>query len=151
MKKVYTLKIDDFSDDDYTLIGIHTSIEDCQMAFLLNRNLQISFTKRAKGISIFQNDVDGEHSVYEYKDEEHENNWYLISNICNIEQKSEGLFSKSEVRTYLIPEKKNVDFFIKIESNFEEDVVRKINAIPQVITSYLIEPELLKSKDNLIF
>ncbi len=151
MKKVYTLKIDDFSDDDYTLIGIHTSIEDCQMAFLLNRDLQICFTKRTEGISIFQNNIEGEHSVYEYKDEERHNNWYLISNICSIEQKSEGLFSHHEVRTYLIPEKKNIDFFIKIENEFEEDLVQKINAIPQVITSYLIEPELLKSKDNLIF
>jgi hypothetical protein len=65
--------------------------------------------------------------------------------------------SQSKVlKTYhLLPEYKNVDYLVKISNESqhlnEKIVLSKIQAIPQVVTSYTIDTEKLKSKDNLIF
>jgi len=57
--------------------------------------------------------------------------------------------------SYLIPEKKKIDFFLKIEGCYNENhlnfLIDKLNAINQIITSYSIELTTLKSKDHLIF
>jgi hypothetical protein len=59
------------------------------------------------------------------------------------------------VVTYLLPEHKRADFFLKIYSDFEIIPMRKlvfeINQIKQVISAYTIDAEELKSKSNLIF
>jgi len=56
---------------------------------------------------------------------------------------------------YLIAEKKKVDFFIKISGSvqysFVLETIDKIKKIDQVITSYSIDKNTLKSKDFLIF
>ena len=70
-------------------------------------------------------------------------------------QKEHHSLSIIETKTYLIPEKKKVDFFIKIsgEISFEfvANAVNKIKNIEQIITSYSIDKNTLKSKDFLIF
>jgi hypothetical protein len=56
---------------------------------------------------------------------------------------------------YLIPEKKKVDYFLKLEGDFDYEYIAKtvdqINKINQVITSYTIDSNILKSKEFLIF
>ena len=58
-------------------------------------------------------------------------------------------------KTYLIPEKKKVDYFIKIVGEPNQELiyktVNKINKINQVVTSYTVEKHTLKSKQYLIF
>jgi hypothetical protein len=72
-----------------------------------------------------------------------------------IKTASTNLFIESDSISRLIPEKKKVDFFLKIEGGFDFDYIVKtieiINRIPQIITSYEVEVESLKSKDFLIF
>ena len=60
------------------------------------------------------------------------------------------------MKTYnLLPEFKNVDYLIKVSNenqNFNEKIIlNKIQSIPQVITSYNIDLDQIKSKDHLIF
>ena len=61
----------------------------------------------------------------------------------------------SETKTYLIPEKKKVDFFLKIsgivEYEFVLKTINKIKNIENVITAFSIDKNTLKSKDFLIF
>ena len=61
----------------------------------------------------------------------------------------------TETKTYLIPEKKKVDYFIKILGEPSQEIiyqtVNKINQINQIVTSYTVELDLLKSKQFLIF
>ena len=67
---------------------------------------------------------------------------------------SNELLLTTETKTYLISEKKKVDFFIKISGNvsysFVVKTIDKIKTIDQVITSYSIDKNTLKSKDFLI-
>ena len=86
----------------------------------------------------------------------------LVANKCTSEianiQSSSGLFSNElpeSIVTYLLPEYKRADYFLKIQSDFEIIPMRKlifeINDIKQVISAYTIDVEDLKSKSNLIF
>ena len=144
-------------EDDYSLIGIHSTEEDYRLAFLLNSHLKIKLTR-------FKDNLDFKNStavfpLFEYKDKANFINYYLINNkhIAIVDnQRKEGLFGGNYSTTsYLIPEKKKVDFFLKIEGcnneEFIQNLVIKLNKISQIITSYAIETTTLKSKENLIF
>ena len=65
------------------------------------------------------------------------------------------LFLEETKISYLIPEKKKVDYFIKI-TGLKDDVelsttLLNINKINNIMASYAIDPMDLKSRDNLIF
>ena len=68
---------------------------------------------------------------------------------------SNQLLLTTETKTFLIPEKKKIDYFIKIsgevEISFITKTIKKIKSIEQVMTSYSIDKDTLKSKDFLIF
>jgi len=154
---VYTLEFNDFSNDDYTLIGIHTSLNDYKLAYLLNKHLQINFVRASYNLDFTQEKNQASYTVYEHSNTENDFDWFLISNTykTTLTTTPSGFFNENEYKMYLVPEKKKVDFFLKIkgEIDFEHIVktIEKINQIPQIITSYKVEVESLKSKDFLIF
>ena len=145
----------EFYDDTFKLIAIHCSLEGYAMAYHVNNVLNLKLSRREERE---KDDVLDLFSVYEWKDEINDHYWTLMENMVKeeIKGKALGLFS-NEIATnthYLLEEKKEVDFFLKIE--VEEDFlinqsIKKINKIPQVVTAYSIEVITLKSKRNLIF
>ena len=147
----------EMEEDDYSLVGIHSTEEDYRLAFLLNKYLHIKL-KRYKDNLDFQNSK-AEFPLFEFKDEHNFINYYLINNkhtqfVHN--QENAGLFGGNySTISYLIPEKKKIDFFLKIEGCYREifikNLIDKLNTINQIITSYSIETSTLKSKDHLIF
>lgn len=143
-------------EDDYLLVGIHSTEEDYRLAYLLNKHLKTKLIRFKYHLDF--KDSNAEFPLFEYKDENNFMNYYLINNKYSqlVNNQQEGLFEGDySAITYLIPEKKNVDFFLKIEGcnqqNLVNSVVDKLNNIQQIITSYSIEPNTLKSKDHLIF
>ena len=44
--QIHSLGLEDFYEDNYTLIGIHTALEDFKLAYLLNNNLNTHFLER---------------------------------------------------------------------------------------------------------
>tara|TARA_R110000787_G_scaffold45993_4_gene111914 strand:- start:5543 stop:6013 length:471 start_codon:yes stop_codon:yes gene_type:complete len=155
--QVYSLDLEDFCEDNYTLIGIHTALEDFKLAFLLNNNLNTLFSK-----ANFSLDFESEHSkasfsIYNYINEEYDFEWYLIANSYKEERTNalDTIVLSTETKTYLIPEKKRVDYFLKIVGETNQELiyktVDKINQINQVVTSYTVESNTLKSKEFLIF
>lgn len=147
----------DLEEDDYSLIGIHSTEEDYRLAYLLNKHLNTKFIRYKQNLD-FENNT-AEFPLFEFKDENSYINYYLINNkhigfVQN--QKNAGLFGGDySTISYLIPEKKNVDFFLKINgcyrSIFIKNLLEQLNTMNQIITSYSIEPTTLKSKDHLIF
>ena len=143
-------------EDDYSLIGIHSTEEDYRLAYLLNKNLKTKLTRFEHCLDF--KDSAAEFPLFEYKDEKTFINYYLINNkhlqfVNNHD--SEVLFRGNYTVSYLIPEKKNVDFFLKIEGCnsdvFIGNLVENLKKINQIITSYSLDPTTLKSKDHLIF
>lgn len=144
-------------DDDYSLIGIHSTEEDYRLAYLINKHLKTKLVRFKHPLDF--KDSTAEFPLFEYKDENNFINYYLINNkysklVNNTKNKSlfEGNYSTI---LNLIPEKKNVDFFLKIQGCNQQNLiitlVNKLNEINQVITSYAIDTNSLKSKNNLIF
>ena len=144
-------------EDDYLLIGIHSTEEDYRLAYLLNKHLKTKLVRYKHHLD-FKNST-AEFPLFEYKDECNFINYYLINNKYSTlvnNTNNTGLFEGSySTILNLIPEKKNVDFFLKIEGCNQQDLtvslVNKLNKINQVITSYAIDTNTLKSKNNLIF
>ncbi|MGB0891798.1 MAG: IPExxxVDY family protein [Flavobacteriaceae bacterium] len=155
--QVYSLEIEDFSDNNYTLIGIHSTLEDYKLAYVLNSTLNTKFKKANFSLDFENKNNNASFSIYEFENKKQYTNWFLISNTYKDLSRpvASGLFIESEITTYLIPELKKVDFFLKLEGDFEYDfilkTIEKINQTKQIITSYKIDANTLKSKDFLIF
>jgi hypothetical protein len=155
--QIHALGLEDFCEEEYSLIGIHTALEDYKLAYLLNKNLNTHFSKSQKNLEFGNAKKRASFSIYNFTSKKYDFEWYLIANSFKRENQTESneLLLTSETKTYLIPETKKVDFFIKIsgEIDFEfvVDTVHKIKNIEQIITSYSIDKNTLKSKDFLIF
>jgi len=154
---IHSLDFDDFCEEEYYLIGIHTTLEDYKLAYLLNKQLKTNLTKEVYSLDFETEKKNASFSVFSYTNYTYDFDWFLISNSYKSERKIQlsQLLLSSEIKTYLIPEKKGVDFFIKIIGNsdtmFISRTIDQIKEINQVITSYKIDHKTLKSKDFLIF
>ena len=157
---LHKLHVDDFYDDSFSLIAIHCSLEDYRLAYLLNKHLNISLVRKPQDLDYKY--FAATYSIFEWEDEKHHTTWNLVSNICKREedglQSSGSLFNTSNtiLKTYhLLPEFKNVDYLIKVmnedQSFDEKQILDTLQSIPQLVTSYSIDVEHIKSKDNLIF
>ncbi|TBN02465.1 IPExxxVDY family protein [Hyunsoonleella flava] len=158
---VHKLILDDiFEDVSCTLIAIHCAIEDYRLAYLLNKYLDITLTRKPKDLD-FNNGVT-EYSVFEYEDENKLDTWHLVSNICKIETESkieqQSLFNAHHkvIRTYnLVPEYGKVNYFLKIDNEFsnskEKQIINNLLKIPQIAMAYNVDMSALKSKEHLIF
>lgn len=157
---LHKLVVDDFYDTSFSLLAIHCKLEDYRLAYLLNKHLGLNLSRMDRDLDYKY--FAASYSIYEWQDNENETSWNLVSNVCKREedslQSSGSLFTNQNkiLKTfYLLPEFKNVDYLLKISDetlSFKEKIVLNIiQSIPQVITSYSIDVEELKSKDNLIF
>jgi hypothetical protein len=157
---LHKLLVDDFEDDAYLLLAIYCNLEDYRMAFLLNQFLNINLKRCPYDLDF--NHTTASYSVYEWQDSKRQSMWNLIANIFKHEEdslvSSGSLFNTTSkvIKTYnLIPEYKNVNYFLKIENDNQytnlKSIIAKIQKIPQVITAYDIDVNALKSKNNLIF
>ncbi|MFT5761980.1 MAG: hypothetical protein ACI8WA_001104, partial [Polaribacter sp.] len=43
--QVHSLELNDFSDNNYTLIGIHSTLEEYKLAYVLNQKLNTQFVR----------------------------------------------------------------------------------------------------------
>ena len=148
--KTFKLDFDDFLDDDFELLAIHTTLESYHLAYYINRTFDIQF-KKTEAIQDFD--------FYEFNDEKNQSLWNLVANrgveenkVTSEEQSTLFLDEKSNL-IYLLPEYKKVDYLIKIEHNTHntQNLISRMNTIPQIITTFAIDVPSLKSKNNLIF
>jgi hypothetical protein len=155
--QIHSLGFNDFYEDDFSLIGIHTTLEDYKLAYLLNKNLKINFIKSKENLNFEKTEKPSSFSIFNYYNKEYDSDWVLIANSSKRENQTESneLLLTTETKIYLIPEKKKVDFFIKVSGelgfDFVKKIIDKVKNIEQVITSYPIDKNTLKSKDFLIF
>lgn len=156
------LVLDDFLETEvYTLIGIHCTIEDYRLAYLLNKALQINLSRKPKDLD--NCNLKTTYPIYEWENPAQLAIWNLVANSCKVKSNPDtntlnSLFNAQQASTkvyHLVPEYKKVNYLLKIEnelsSNREKLILNNILNIPQVVTAYSIDAEQLKSKDNLIF
>jgi len=146
---------EDFYEDAFVLIALHSSLEDYAMAYALNTCLKANLKRTKSDLDITPT---VSFPIFEWKDEINDRYWTMLNNNC-IEvaaAKASGFFEQEPSYTnhYLVPELKDVDFFLKVEQDeqsFEEQVVKTVLKLPSVVTAYAVDASTLKSKNNLIF
>jgi hypothetical protein len=154
MVAVYKIS-EDFYDDSFLLIAIHSSLEDYAIVYHLNQALKAKFKRSKKDFDLSKN---SSFPWFDWVDQFHDRYWVLITNQSTKQELlvNNDLFQNETTynRPRLIPEYKEVDYFLKIEEaeGLESDVIVKIlTKMPKVITAYAVETDKLKSKKNLIF
>ncbi len=146
---------DDFYDDSFLLIAMHSTIADYAIAYELNATLKANFKRTKKDFDLAENSI---FPCYEWQDTFHDRYWVLVAN-HSIEQEllaNNDLFQNEAIYNVprLVPELKDVDYFLKIEEDEmqgSDAIIKNILTMPKVMAAYEVDIDKLKSKNNLIF
>jgi hypothetical protein len=150
--------LDEFWDDlldetAFSLYAIHTNLEDHALAYALNQSCGLRLQRARKDLELGRQ---GAFVVFHWKDEACYREWTLFRNpgMDTPASPSEGLFRDEPAvnRPYLVPERKEVDFFLKLEGEPQGlQLLSGLMSIPRVMTAYPLETSGLKSRHNLIY
>lgn len=145
----------DFYEDPFDLVALHSSLEDYELVYFINKYLNSRFRRCRNDFELTQ---EVSFPIFEWKDEPNNIYWSLVTNnsLSEYHLPRTDLFKgeRSYTAHHLVPERKEVDYFIKVEQpqmNIEADIVKPLQSIPKIITAYQVEIDSLKSKNNLIF
>lgn len=135
------LKLDNEDQFDFILIGIACQNRDYRLCHELNATLDIELT-RDNDYEIFNSRRMGKISFSFYHCQtEDDDQYYLFSN-----KSKHGL---------LIPEQKQIDFFLMIKENVkrinETDLVNRLKEVKVILGIFKTDPKKLKSRENLLF
>ena len=128
-------------DFDFSLFGVSSHVANYRIAWGMNQLFEIDL-ERVDDVDLsFDSNKKGSFSLYRFDDEESYTTFHLLSNRCDT--------------GYLIPELKQIDYFIqywgpmsvKELASFKEE----LRIIPSVLASIQIDPMELKSRNNLLF
>ncbi|WP_348799220.1 IPExxxVDY family protein [Flavobacterium adhaerens] len=160
---IHKLDFGEFDEIDYSLIAIHTTLEDYRLAYYINQKLNVSLNKSNKEIQITDKEGEVFFSRFHYYDKKKDISWDLIQNINEViqhkKEDNQSLFANFEIevakKVYMLPEFKKVNYFLKIEDSEEITDLLKIqselNSIEQITANYVVAINKIKSKNNLIF
>lgn len=148
-------------EEEYHLLAIHSSLEEFKLAYFLNKNLPIELKRARVDLDFNHGEVQALYPLFTFKQPENYRAYHLIKNKYKGPAKkvisSGSLFVEEEVSpqlTYLIPEYKEVDYFFKIDEELSgaqiQQIINAVASIPNVFTTYQVDPNQLKSKNNLI-
>ena len=130
-----------FEDDyDFSLIAVSCHFKDYRLCWEINKALSSKFI-RVDDYEITKKKEISTYAFYEYLDEYEYLDYYLIAN--------------KGKKGDLIPEHKTTDFFVLIKGNVSEikltNITSTINSLNLVLAAFKVDPESLKSKQNLLF
>lgn len=138
----FTLDTGDDDEPDFLLIGICSHAKAYRLCWSLNQEMPLKLVNMGQPIVINnpRKKTATSFEVYNCSDEESRINYYLI---CN--KSGDG---------YLLPEFKHVDYLLMLKENIYVnlgDIVAKVKRSDQVLTAFGINPEDIKSIENLLF
>lgn len=139
-------------DTEFSLFAIHSNLEDYALAYAVNQSCGLKLKRTPKDLEL---DREGSFVVFSWQDHRHFRQWMLFRNPGweSATGRLAGLFTDEPARNrrYLIPEKREVDYFLKLEGDEHEvKVLPALLSIPGVTTAYRLEASELKSRHNLI-
>ena len=146
---------EDFYEDSFTLIALHSSLEDYAMGYAINICVKSTLKRSAKDFEISERIS---FPFFDWQDDQNDRYWMLITNKSTVKDNlvREDLFQNepSYTKHHLVPEYKDVDYFLKIEHDDDlndAELIRTLLTIPKMVTAYTVDNDKLKSKNNLIF
>jgi hypothetical protein len=160
----HTLEIE--YDFDFVLIGISSHEKDYRLCWALNNKLGLELTKQESlEIKGKKQITPSYFSFFTFNHEDEFKEYSILANFSeskSLELHETSLFGALEKtkadhteNEYLIPEQKQMNYFLVINGEFEneevDELIKKIKEIDNVQTALRIDPKTLKSKQNLIF
>ena len=136
------LKLDFEYDYDFLLLGISCHEKDYRLCWAINNKLGFDL-KKSQELEIKEKNRKelSSYSLYSFEEIEKYREYYVIANRTN--------------DRFLIPEQKQADYFILIKGNIsrpEKDLfIKNIKEINMILAVFIINPNELKSKQNLLF
>jgi hypothetical protein len=151
MKKIV---LTDFADYNFILIGISSHDEDFRVCWHLNKLLTVDFN-RMPDVDILhpKTGLQSTFPMFQFISRQEDP---MGNDELPLSEKEELIADEMDITFNLIPEQSKMDFFLMIKGeaayHFNNDeLVKQIRNLPCVMAAFKIEPESLKSKDNLIF
>lgn len=140
MASKFTLEVE--YNYDFSLIGICSHEKDYRLCWALNKHLGIELVKTDDlDLSEKKTALPSKFPMFIFNDDEKYREYSILGN--------------KSANKLLLPEHKQVDYLLMIKAGLdekeEEELVKKIKELSIVLTAYSIEPENLKSKQNLLF
>lgn len=146
--------IEESFEDSFELIAIHSNLEDYALAYHLNEAANIRLMRVVKDLELDNVSF----PVFEWDDEVTGQCWQLLCNCRKYESAGDsiGLFTESKTSRshYLLEERKDVDFFLKITPGnikFAKEMVKTLMTVPRLTMAYVLDSQTIKAKENLIF
>nr|WP_242691768.1 IPExxxVDY family protein [Pedobacter sp. SYSU D00823] len=128
-------------DLDFVLIAVTSSLKDYTLCFKINKQLNTNFHKIEELSLSSRSSSSSFFSRYFYQIPNSDTEFYLLAN--------------KGTESYLIPEMKRVDYFILIKNFIDQEdlnyIIDGLNKLQEVVVAAEVDPEKLKSKENLIF
>ena len=129
---------DDFTEDDFKLIGIACHSQDHRLSWAINKELAISLFKEKEVLLETKKAGTASFSNYFYENEELNIGYRLLDN----------KFKKQ----LLLPEQKAADYLLIIYGDSStQDVLTSLRKINIVLMCFEINVSTLKNKQNLLF
>lgn len=131
-------------DLDFILIALTCPLKDYRLAYFINKFTFLKFTRKRKEYTIpsYHDDSELEFPIYKYVIDGFDTEYYLIGN-------------RALNGGFLVPELKTTDYFILIKGFIDDEdkteLIENLNEIPDMLVASEIQPEKLKSVENLIF
>lgn len=154
-KKIKKYALEEAADDEVSLIGLNTPMEIYRIGFFINKVLKIKLQR--EDMDFIYRNKRFVFPLYHNYCIEKQLDFHLVPNQIKVQNENSGfggLFQENlynEV-AYLIPEKKEIDYLLKIEGCLAADeFLEKIRNNSMRINVYPIDFHSLKSKKNLIF
>lgn len=126
-------------DYDFQLIGLYCHFKDYRLAWAINKQFEFDLVKQAP-YSIEQEEGKQEFSHFTYSIEHQELFYCLLSN-----RSDNGL---------LIPERKDIDYFMIIDGIHErsrkKEFISQLSGLKEVLSAVEVNPKELRSKQNLL-
>lgn len=155
-------------DFDFFVIGICSTLKEYRLCYYINKQINSQLFRSAQDASMSIDQKGGGSKIelsfplYEYFNENQQQQWFLVSNKCSYLKKSQAgsdLFTDTQHMRksieYLIPEHKQIDYFLLVHDGITHqekiNLTGAIKKIPNIVTCYEIDINKIKTKENLVF
>ncbi len=138
------------------LIGISSALDNYQLVYKLNKQLNLNFIRSKKDIDLPREKAYYSHFIAKNKSKEiiydfFSNKFKKISSPDKL-NKLDLFNSPFSKEVYLLEEYKEADYFLKsTDQKYHQEIINYIRKIPQISIIYNVNSNEIKNKENLIF
>ena len=143
-------------EDSIYLIGISSALDNYNLVYKLNKQLNLNFVRSKKDIDLPREKAYYSHFIAKNKSKEiiydfFSNKFKKISSPDKL-NKLDLFNSPFSKEVYLLEEYKEADYFIKsTDQKYHKEIINYIRNIPQISIIYNVNSNEIKNKENLIF